>query len=104
MSQQRGSQPRRSGLAGCFRLFQILFIIAILGSCVASQTGITSERPPYFPRTYYEDVSNVIIQDISIYSVKTVEGPVLKKGARIAVLNFRSPGESPGDLKFSTAI
>ena len=101
MSRQHRPQQKSSWLAGCFQLFNILFVIAILGSCVASKTGIASETPPFFPRTYYEDVSNVVIQDVNVYSVQTVDSPVLNKGSRIAVLNFRSPLDSQGGVLIS---
>lgn len=101
MSHRQRAPEKRSEKPGCFPVFMVLFLIIFLGSCIASKTGIGSETPPYFPRTYVEDVSTVVIRDISIHSVKTVASPVLNKGSRVAVLNFKSPGDSQGGVLIS---
>jgi hypothetical protein len=102
MSNQRRSQQNGSScVVGFFQLLFALFIVAILGSCVASATGIATESRPYSPRTYYENVANVVIQDVKVYSVQTVKSPVINKGSKIAVLNFKSPSDSQGGVLIS---
>jgi hypothetical protein len=71
------------------------------GSSYFPSIPIISKRQPYPPRFYYGSVEDVIIQDISISSVKINEGPVFEQNAGIAIYTFESPKETQGGVLVS---
>lgn len=85
-------------------LLALLLVGAFIVSCTASATGLAGERPPVPPRTYYEDVNSVVITPIQPKLVKSTEGPVFFDGARIAVIQFRSPEDTQGGVLVSDTL
>jgi curli biogenesis system outer membrane secretion channel CsgG len=105
MSEQKPQSTAGDRVKGCFSsifgLATFLVIGLLMVSCGASATGLAGERPPYPPRLYFEDVENVVIQPISVYSVKNFQGALFDENSRIAVINFRSPEDTQGGVLVS---
>lgn len=71
----------------------LIFFLIFLVGC--------GEDAPYLPRTYYEDIENVVIRDVKINSVKSKNGPIFNKNSKIAVLTFKSPEKTQGGVLVS---
>lgn len=54
------------------------------------------KTPPYPPRTYYGSAEDVIIKEVEINSVKGRISKIINRGERVAVLSFKSPGNTQG--------
>jgi hypothetical protein len=102
------NNSKEGGCASCLGLsISLVFFLGLAGcaaSFVASGLGIGTERSPYPPRVYYEPVEDVVIQDIESNYIRLRNSAIFQPGARIAVLNFRSPEGTQGGVLISDML
>lgn len=73
----------------------VIVVLALLGGGLG---GLFNKDQPYMPRTYYAEVDEVIIREISVNSTNVSGDFIIPPNARIAIYNFESPKETQGGI------
>lgn len=82
-----------------FTLIEFLVVIVIIGSVLSISLPIfinlvSWKSTLYLPRTYHEDVQNIVVRPVNFNGFKKNRGNIFNKESRIAILAFKEPDQT----------